>query len=201
MLNIRHISNRWNRQLTFCKVLEADHLKRDGGGGRKNKNRAGETERKNFVHQKCLKEKNSGETFQKQFLQELYFRPLQNTYNGVRCHVRLYISSTRGFVYIIANSITFCFRDSCARDVVNLVPKLLPGILYGLICRANLKGCFNFRRIWCWRRWWQHSGHNNPHCDYSGSGCTPYSHRFWCVPLYQTTESTQRRRTEEKERI
>ena len=46
------------------------------GGGRKNKNRAGETERKNFVHQKCLKEKNSGETFQKQFVQGIIFPPL-----------------------------------------------------------------------------------------------------------------------------
>ena len=171
------------------------------GGGGKIKIAQGKQKEKTSCTKNVWKKKLVERLFKNNSCKELYFRPLQNTYNGVRCHVRLYISSTRGFVYIIANSITFCFRDSCARDVVNLVPRLLPGILYGLICRANLKGCFNFRRIWCWRRWWQHSGHNNPHCDYSGSGCTPYSHRFWCVPLYQTTESTQRRRTEEKERI
>jgi hypothetical protein len=34
------------------------------GGGSKNKNPAGETERKKFVHQKCLKKKILAETFQ-----------------------------------------------------------------------------------------------------------------------------------------
>jgi hypothetical protein len=34
------------------------------GGGGKNKNRAGETERKKFVHQKCLKKEICAWTFQ-----------------------------------------------------------------------------------------------------------------------------------------